>query len=147
MMDPKIPVVGDDVPHLTTRDVYVSGVGAVRPLETVASLRGALPIDARQWCSDSEESDDDVLPVGALIPVNRPACCAQLDDFGWEVPDCVPDMLLSGRDRDVELTDLTQDVLPDMFPVVSAGVLLCHRPYRQLMYLYHRLFLGGRPLR
>ena len=51
-----------------------------------------------------------MLPVGALIPMNRlDVCSAQLDDFGWEVPDCVPGMLLSGRDRDVELTDLTQD--------------------------------------
>ena len=48
-------------------------------------------------------------------------CCVQLDDFGWEVPDCVPDMLLSGRDRDVELTHLTHDVFPDVFPVVSDG--------------------------
>ena len=77
----------------------------------------------RQWSLDSEDSDDDVLPVGALIPLDRLAvCCAQLDDFGWEVPDCVPGMLLSEQDSDVECTELTQDVLPDVFPVVSAVV-------------------------
>ena len=95
--------------------------GAVRPRKTVAPLSGAILNDVRLLCSDSEESDDDVLLVGDM---NRPAvCCAQLDDFGWVVPDCVPDILLSGRDIVVELTDLTQDihVLPDVFPVVSAG--------------------------
>ena len=69
-------------------------MGAVRPLKTVAPLSGAVLNNVRQLCSDSEESDDDVLPVRAMIPMNKPAvCCAQLDDFGWVVPDCVPDML------------------------------------------------------
>ena len=64
-----------------------------------------------------------MLPVGALIPLDRLAvCCAQLDDFEWEVPDCVPGMLLSEQDSDVEWMELTQDVLPDVFPVVSAVV-------------------------
>ena len=90
--------------------MHVSGVGAVRPLETVAPISGAVPIHARRWYSDSE---DDVLPVGALIPLDRPVvCCAQLDDFGWEVADCVPGMLLSRQDSDVEWMELTQDVLP-----------------------------------
>ena len=58
-------------------------VGAVRPLETVAPLVGAVLNDARQPYSDSEASDDDVLSVGARAPMNRPAvCCARLDDFG-----------------------------------------------------------------
>ena len=36
----------------------------------------------RLLCSDSETSFDDVLSVGALVPMNRPAvCCARLDDF------------------------------------------------------------------
>ena len=55
---------------------------------------------------------------------NRPAvCCARLDDFDWVVPDYVPDILLSGQDIEVGVMDLTQDihVLPDVFPVVSAG--------------------------
>ena len=93
---PQIPVISKNVPDLTARDVYVS----------VAPVRGAVPIHARRWCSDSEDSDDDLLPVGALIPLDRPAvCCAQLDDFGWEAPDCVPGMLLSEQESDLEWTE------------------------------------------
>ena len=78
---PQIPVVSDET--LTSRDVNVSCVGAVRPLKTVAPLCGAILNDARLLYSDLEESDDDVLPVWDMIPINRPTvCCAQLDDFG-----------------------------------------------------------------
>ena len=104
--------------------MVVSRVGAVRPLKTVAPLSGAVLDDVRQPCSDSEASDDDVLSVGALVPMNRPAvCCARLDDFDWVVPDCVPDIFWSGWDIEVGLTDLTHvvQVLPDVFPVVSTG--------------------------
>ena len=102
---PQIPV---DIPCLTSRDVNVSCVGAVQPRKTVAPLCGAVLNDVRLLCSDSEESDDYVLPVGDMIPMNRPAvCCVQLDDFGWVVPDYVPDILLSGWDIEMELTDLT----------------------------------------
>ena len=99
-------------------------MGAVRPLETVAPLCGVVRDDVRHSCSDSEASDDDVLSVGALAPIDRPVVgCARLDDFDWIVPDCVPDMSLSGRDIEVEWTDLTHDcqILPDVFLVVSAG--------------------------
>ena len=120
---PQIPVLSDNVPDLTARDVHVAGEEAVRPLETVAPVSDAVQIHTRRCSSDSEDSDDDVLPVGALIPLDRLAlCCAQLDDFGWEVPDCVPGMLLPEQDSDVERTKLSQAVLPDVFPVVSAEV-------------------------
>ena len=98
-------------------------VGAVWPPLTVAPLGGAVRNDARQPYSDSEVSDDDILSVGARVPMNRTAvCCARLDDFDWLVPDYVPDILLPGRDIEVGVTDLTLDihVLPDVFPVVSA---------------------------
>ena len=47
-------------------------------------------------------------------------CCARLDDFDWVVPDYDPDILLSGRDIEVAVTDLTQDirVLPDVSPAL-----------------------------
>ena len=51
---------------------------------------------------------------GAQAPTDGTAvCCAWLDDFDWVVPDRVPDSL-----------DLrhVEEVLPDVFPVVSAGV-------------------------
>ena len=86
----------------------VSCVGAVRPRKNIAPLCGAVLNDVRLLCSDSEELDDYVLPVGDMIPMNRPAvCCVQLDDFGWVVPDYVPNILLSGWDIEMELTDLT----------------------------------------
>ena len=106
-------------------------MGAVRHLETVAPLSGAVLSDVRQPCSDSEASDDDVLSVGALVPMNRAAvCCA--DDFNWVVPDCVPDILSSGRDIEVRLTDLTHDIQVwlDVFPVVSAGASAVSMPLR-----------------
>ena len=91
---------------------------------TVAPQCGAVPYDVRLMCSDLEESEDDVLPMGDVIPMNGHAVCyAQLDDFDWELPDCVPDSSLSGRDIEVEWTDLNQDVhvLPHVFPVTSVG--------------------------
>ena len=104
---PRIPVITDNVPDLTARHVHVSGVGVVRPLETGAPVSGAVPIHAPRWCSDSEDSDDDVFPEGALIPLDRLAvCCVQLDDFGWEVHDCVLGMLLSEQDSDVKWMEL-----------------------------------------
>ena len=99
-------------------DDDVLSVGAVRPLETAAPLGGAGLKYDRQPYSDS---DDDVLSVGVRVPMNRSAmCCARLDDFDWVVPDYDPDILLSGRDRKVGVTDLTQDirVVPEVFPVM-----------------------------
>ena len=61
--EPQIPVVSDDIPCPSARDVVVSRVGVARPLETVAPLGGAVLNDARQPYSDSEASDDDVLSV------------------------------------------------------------------------------------
>ena len=39
---PQIPVVSDDIPCPTSRDVVVSRVGAVRPLKAVAPRSGAV---------------------------------------------------------------------------------------------------------
>ena len=89
-------------------DDDVLAVGDIRPLETAAPLGGAGLKDDRQPYS---ESDDNVLLVGARVPMNRPVmCCARLDDFDWVVPYYDPDILLSGRDIEVGVTDLTQDI-------------------------------------
>ena len=86
-------------------DDDVLSVGAVRPLETAAPLGGVVLKDDRQPYSDS---DDDVLSVRARVPMNRPEmCCAQLDDFDWVVPHYDLDILLSERDIDVGVMDLT----------------------------------------
>ena len=153
--EPPTPVVSDDIPCPAARDVIVSCVGALRPIETATLWSVAVRKNIRLSCSDSEESDDDVLSVGAVrplatvaplgvagliddfqphidlnddvvsvgawAPMNRPTiCCARLDDFDWEVPDYDPDILLSGRDMEVGVTDVTQDiqVLPDVFPAI-----------------------------
>ena len=65
--------------------------------------------------------NDDVVSVGDWAPTIRPAmCCVRLDDFDWVVPDYDPDILLSGRDIGIGITDLTQDiqVLTDVFPAM-----------------------------
>ena len=109
---------------------------AVWPFETNAPLSGAILNNVRQLYSDSDESDNDVLPVGALIPMDRSGvCCAWLDDFDWVVPACASDLLLSERELAVKVIYLDEDVLPDVFPVVSAGggggELLCRSPCRR----------------
>ena len=49
--------------------MVASRVGAVRPMETVTQRNRAVWNDFRLPCSDSEESDDDVLSVGAVRPL------------------------------------------------------------------------------
>ena len=138
--EPQFPVVSEDLPCPAAREVVASrvglsglwmpcsnsedsdddvlSVGAVRPLTTAVPLGGARMMDDCQLHADSK---DDVQSVGAWAPMNQPGmCCAQLDDFDWAVPPCEPDMVLPGRDMDVGITDVGQDirVLPDVFPVV-----------------------------
>ena len=127
-------------------------MGAVRPMETVTQWSGAVQKHFRLSCSDSEESDDDVLSVGAVwplttaaplggaglmvdcqlhvdsedddlsvgawAPTNGPERC--LDDFDWVVPHYEQNMLWSGWDMEVGTTDIGRDirVLPDVFPVL-----------------------------
>ena len=100
-------------------------VGAARAMETVVPLGGAVLDEIGQLCSDSEVSDDGLLSVGALSPINGTAvCCARLDDFDWDVPNHVSDIFTSERDIELYLSDPTHDQrnLPDMFLVVSAGM-------------------------
>ena len=49
--------------------MVASRVGAVRPMETVTQWNRAVRNDFRLLCSDTEESDDDVLSVGAVRPL------------------------------------------------------------------------------
>ena len=153
--EPQFPVVGEDLPCPAARDVVASRVGAVRPLETIDQQNRVVGNSFRLPCSDSDESDDNVLSVGAVQPLTTAAplggaimvddcqlqadslddvlsvgawasenrhgtCCARLDDFDWVVPPYDPDMILPGREMDVEISDVDRDicVLPDEFPVV-----------------------------
>ena len=88
-----------------------------RPLENVVPLGGAVVDDIRELCSDSEASDERLLSVGALAPMNGTAvCCALLDDFDWVLPNRVLDISTSKRNMEVYLSDLTHDpeILPDV---------------------------------
>ena len=99
-------------------DDDVLSVGAVRPLTTAAPLGGARMKDDCQLHADAT---NDVLSVGAGAQMNRPGmCCARLDDFDWVGPPYEPDMVLAGRDIDVDIVDIRRDIrsLPDVFPVM-----------------------------
>ena len=100
-------------------DDDVLSVGAVRPLAPAAPLGGPGSI---KDCQLHVDSNDDILSMGASAPLDGPEmCCARLGDFDWVVPHYEPNMLLSGQDMEVGITDIDRDirVLPDVFPVLS----------------------------
>ena len=86
----------------------------------------------------------DVFPVmvdeTAAVPMHLP----MVVETGPQV-DYDPDRVLSGRDIEVKVTDITQDirVLPDVFPVMfdETATVPLFSP------VDHRWILGGRPLR
>ena len=53
--------------------MVISRVGAVQPMETATLWSVAVRKDVRLSCSDSEVSDDDVLSVGAVRPLETAA--------------------------------------------------------------------------
>ena len=67
--EPQFPVVGEDLPCPAARDVVASRVGAVRSLETVNQRSRVVRNSFRLSCSDLDDSDDDVLSVGAARPL------------------------------------------------------------------------------
>ena len=89
--EPQTPVVSDDIPCPVARDVIVSRVGAVRPIETATLLSVAVQKNIRLSWSDSEESDDDVISVGAVRPL---ATVAPLGGAG-PIDDCQPQVDLN----------------------------------------------------
>ena len=136
---PQFPVVGEDLPCLAAWDVVASRVEAVRPLEFIDQRNRVVGNSFRLPCSDSDDSDDDVVLVGVVRPLTSAAplggtemlddwtsenrhemCCAWLDDFNWVVPPYDPDIIVPGRELDVEIPDVDREicVLPDEFPVV-----------------------------
>ena len=67
--EPQFSVVGEDLPCPAAQDVVASRVGAVRPLETVNQRSRVVGNSFRLPCSDSDDSDDEVLSVGAVRPL------------------------------------------------------------------------------
>ena len=67
--EPQFQVVSEDLPCPAARDVVTSRVGAVRPLESVIQRSRVIRNSFRLPCSDSEDSDNDVLSVGAVWPL------------------------------------------------------------------------------
>ena len=145
---PQFPV-GDGITCPAAQDEIVSRVGAARHLETVVPLGGAVLDDIRQLCSDSEASDDGLLLVGVLAPMNgTDVCCARLDDFDWVVPNRVPDIFTSDRHMEVYLSDLSHDqkFCRMCFRSCLPGRLLCRCPCLWLLRQCPRLYLERRPL-
>ena len=68
--EPQFPVVGEDLP---CPDVVASRVGAVQPLETVNQWSRVVGNSFRLPCSDSDDSDDYMLSVGAVRPLTTAA--------------------------------------------------------------------------
>ena len=61
----QLPVIGEDIPG----PVVTNYLGAVRSLETVDQRATMVGHGFRLPCSDSDESDDDVLSVGPVRPL------------------------------------------------------------------------------
>ena len=139
--EPQLPVVGEDIPGLAVTNY----LGAVWPLETVDQRATVVGDGFRLPCSDSDESDDDVLSVGPMRPlVTAPPlggarrdddCRLQVDSLSdeWSVESwaaenrhemCCARLDYFGRlprpEGDEDLSDIEQDVcdVPDEFPVV-----------------------------
>ena len=62
---PQFPVGGEDIPGPAVSDY----LGAVRTLQKVDQQASVVGRDVRSPCSDSDESDDDVLSVGPMRPL------------------------------------------------------------------------------
>ena len=63
--EPQLPVIGEDIPG----PAVTNYLGAVRSLETVDQRATMVGHGFRLPCSDSDESDDDVLSVGPVRPL------------------------------------------------------------------------------
>ena len=66
--EPQFPVVGEDLPCPAAQDGVASRVGAVWPLETIDQWNRVVGNSFRLPRSDSDDSDNDVLSVGAVRP-------------------------------------------------------------------------------
>ena len=62
---PQLPVGGEDIPGPAVSD----SLGAVRTLQKVDQRASVVDRGVRSPCSDSDESDDDVLSVGPMWPL------------------------------------------------------------------------------
>ena len=93
--EPQFPVVGEDLPCPAARDVVASRVGAVRPLETVDQRNRVVRNSLRLPCSDSDDSDDDVLSVGPVRPLTTAVQLggARMGDDGRLQADSLNDVL------------------------------------------------------
>ena len=93
--EPQFHVVGEDLPWPAARDVVASQVGAIRPLETVDQRIMAVGDGFRLPCSDSDDSDDDVLSVGPVRPLSTAASLggARMDDACQPQADSLNDVL------------------------------------------------------
>ena len=132
----QLPIIKKDIPE----PAVPCHVGTARCLETVERRTTVVGRDFRLPCSDSDDSDNDVLYAegldGEVRQINlrnewsvdswtaNDSCgegCAQLDDFNWFLPadDRVGD--LPAPESQVELSDSesdVDDVEPDSVPML-----------------------------
>ena len=133
--EPQLPVVGEDIPG----PAVPCHVGTARLLEAMDRQTSVVGRDFRLPCSDSDNSNDDVVyaeghdeEVRQISLRNEwsadswtadDSCgegCAQLDDFNWFLPadDWVSD--IPAPESQVDLLDSesdVDDVAPDTVPV------------------------------
>ena len=95
------------------------GVGTEAPVPPVGTTVACARLDySDSYVPDywSPSAGDRVPPVGTAVH------CAQLDCSDFCVPDCVPELLESVCDMEESLPVAGDAVLPEMSPVVFAGL-------------------------
>ena len=92
--EPQFPVVHEDLPCPAARDV-TSRVEAVRPLGSGSRWSRVIRNSFQFPCSDSDESDDDVLSVGVVWPLPNTASLgvAEMVDLSQRHADVEDDVL------------------------------------------------------
>ena len=79
--EPQLPVVGEDIPGPAVQNY----LGTARSLETVDRRATVVGRGSRLPCSDSDDSDDDVLSIGPLRPVVTAAPLGGAEGYDDEV--------------------------------------------------------------
>ena len=79
--EPQLPVVGEDIPG----PAVPCHVGTARSLEMVDRRATVVGRDFRLPCSDSDDSDDDVLSVGPIWPMATVAPLSEAEGHDGDV--------------------------------------------------------------
>ena len=93
--EPQFPVVCADLPCPAAREVVDYCIDAVRHLEPGVRQSGLIGNSFQYPCYNSDESDDDVLSVGVVLPLLKTASMneAETIDISQRQADVVDDVL------------------------------------------------------